>query len=44
MRRIFVTILSALCILFTNVSVFAETGSVVGGAPIVNVKYIHDLI
>lgn len=44
MRRIFVTILSALCILFTNVSVFAETGNVVGGAPIVNVKYIHDLI
>lgn len=32
MRRIFVTILSALCILFINVSVFAETGSVVGGA------------
>lgn len=33
MRRIFVTILSALCILFINVSVFAETGNVVGGAP-----------
>lgn len=44
MRRIFVTILSVLCILFTNVSVRAETGNVVGGAPIVNVKYIHDLI
>lgn len=44
MRRIFVTILSALCVLFTNVSVFAEPGNVVGGAPIVNVKYIHDLI
>ena len=32
MRRIFVTILYALCILSPNVSVFAETGIIAAGA------------